>query len=155
MIYHIDDVAGSNNENRGYPGQSGWPSNGNHYRIALLQADGNYNLEKNDNRGDSGDVFEPGAGRLLGPGPQFAPGEGTYPNTDGYQNGDIVRTDIYITNIQQASGDDLVFDISLPDGGTAFPTASPAPHTIEVTIKTDDWSLETGVSIHGLLCSFL
>eukprot|EP00586_Coscinodiscus_wailesii_P013643 CAMPEP_0172519920 /NCGR_PEP_ID=MMETSP1066-20121228/291701_1 /TAXON_ID=671091 /ORGANISM="Coscinodiscus wailesii, Strain CCMP2513" /LENGTH=463 /DNA_ID=CAMNT_0013302593 /DNA_START=691 /DNA_END=2079 /DNA_ORIENTATION=- len=51
-IWHVDENAESKsniNEVEGYPGQSGWPRNGKHYRIALLQADGNYDLEKGNN----------------------------------------------------------------------------------------------------------
>lgn len=45
LIWHIDEAADFQ-RNRGYPGQSGWPGNGNHYRVALEQADRHYDLEK-------------------------------------------------------------------------------------------------------------
>jgi len=37
VIYHVDDTAPLM-ERRGYPGQAGWPQNGNHYQISVLQA---------------------------------------------------------------------------------------------------------------------
>jgi M6 family metalloprotease-like protein len=45
LIWHIDEAADFQ-RNRGYPGQSGWPGNRNHYRVALEQADRHYDLEK-------------------------------------------------------------------------------------------------------------
>ena len=52
-IWHIDDSKTSNNAEC-YP-----PNNCmvNHYRVALEQADGLWNLEKNNNPGDTGDLF--------------------------------------------------------------------------------------------------
>ncbi|MHC4211786.1 MAG: M6 family metalloprotease domain-containing protein, partial [Planctomycetota bacterium] len=91
-IYHIDEQADDITE--GYPGQSGWPQNGNHYRVALLQADGNYNLEKGNNRGDSGDVYH-GAGTS-----EISPA--TTPNTHAYQGGNIIVTDNAIHSISAA-----------------------------------------------------
>ena len=43
-IWHIDESKSSNTE-EGYPGQDGWPENNKHYKIALFQADGNFDLE--------------------------------------------------------------------------------------------------------------
>jgi M6 family metalloprotease-like protein len=91
-IFHIDDNAGYNTE--GYPGQSGWPENGNHYRVAVLQADGDYDLEKDNNRGDSGDVYHSGGVSLLS--------QSTVPNTDAYQDGTIIVTENSIANVSSA-----------------------------------------------------
>ena len=100
-IWHIDDDANYNTE--GYPGQGSWPANGNHYRVALLQADGNYNLEKGNNRGDSGDTHHGAGVDAIGPGP------GGHPNTDSYQDGsNIFQTGNTITNISN-SGANMTF----------------------------------------------
>ncbi len=89
-IWHIDEAKGSFfyndvNDDEGYPGQSGWPQNNRHYRVALLQADGDYDLEHGRNRGDGWDVYVTGD-KLL-------PGPGGHPNSDTYQNGDIQQTE--------------------------------------------------------------
>ena len=99
-IWHIDDTTGFNTE--GYPGQSGWPGNGNHYRVALLQADGNYELERGTDRGDSTDIHHAAGVDAIGPGP------GNHPNTDTYKNGTITQTGITISDIS-ASGASMTF----------------------------------------------
>jgi immune inhibitor A len=52
IIYHVDNNAYSNT-NEWIPGAA----NKGHYRVALVQADGAYDLERNTNRGDAGDPF--------------------------------------------------------------------------------------------------
>jgi len=99
-IWHIDDRAGYNTE--GYPGQFRWPKNGNHYRVALLQADGNYDLEWGNNRGDGGDVYHSGGNDVISEGP------GGHPNTDAYQQGRIRQTGNSINNIS-ISGATMTF----------------------------------------------
>ncbi len=44
VILHIDEsvLADPVNSARGYPGQTCWPWNGNHYYVAMLAADGLY-----------------------------------------------------------------------------------------------------------------
>lgn len=103
-IWHIDENKLDNND-EGYPGQPGWPGNNRHYRVALLQADGNYNLEKNHNRGDSGDVYHAGAVAVID--------NGTVPSTDAYQNGIILDTGNSISGISSA-GSSMAFDFLGP-----------------------------------------
>lgn len=112
VVYHVDDAAGYNTE--GYPGQPGWPENGNHYRVAVLQADGNYNLEKGDNRGDSGDAYRSGA--VLGP--------ATTPNTDAYQDGVISPTDHEFSEFSGAGASmNFAFNINqIPSDPPTAPT---------------------------------
>ncbi len=108
VVFHIDDTAGYNTQ--GYPGQEGWPLNGNHYRVAVLQADGDYDLEKGYNRGDSGDPYYSGGVDALT--------SMTTPNTDAYQIGNAHPTDLELSQISIAgsamsfffgTGDDLSF----------------------------------------------
>ena len=67
LIYHIDEnVEGGGNRFRGGPFVDGWPGNGLHYKVALLQADGEYELEKALNQGHIGDFWK--VGQRLGPG---------------------------------------------------------------------------------------
>jgi M6 family metalloprotease-like protein len=100
VIWHIDESVGHNNE--GYPGQAGWPENGNHYQVAVLAADGDYDLEQSVNRGDSGDTHHAAGVDAIGPGP------GGHPNTDAYQSGTIIQVGHAITNIS-ASGPGMTF----------------------------------------------
>lgn len=85
LIYKIDETNGvSGNRRRGYPGMDGWPGNGQHYPVALLQADGDYNLERGQNNGDIGDFFRlPNQKLEPGNGEKLSTQHGNYPNTDG------------------------------------------------------------------------
>ena len=52
LIYHVETASGNQN-NQWYPGHTSY----GHYLVALEQADGDYDLEQNLNRGDSGDPY--------------------------------------------------------------------------------------------------
>lgn len=61
LVWHIDEAVSGNNS-QWYPGCT---SCGNsHYKVALVQADNNWNLEKNNNRGDAGDPFPGTTGKV-------------------------------------------------------------------------------------------
>ncbi|KAG7347165.1 M6 family metalloprotease domain containing protein [Nitzschia inconspicua] len=79
-IWRIDETA-MNVE--GFPGQQGnWPFNGKHYKVALLQADGEYHLERRINHGDRGDLFHANGMDWIGPSLELL--DGPFPNTDRY-----------------------------------------------------------------------
>jgi hypothetical protein len=85
----------------GYPDKR-WPRDGKHYRVALAQADGNFQLEKGLNRGDAGDLHRGGGVDAMAPGPEL------HPNTDGYQGGRITVTGHTFSAIS-ASGPTMTF----------------------------------------------
>ena len=122
-IFHIDSNA---NNIVGYPQQSGWPTNGNHYIVALLQADSSYGLERSFNRGDVGDMFHAGGVNSIGP--SGTSNGATYPNTKAYQGGNIVDTEVTISNIG-AAGPIMTFDITIGSQSvspSSTPIASPS-----------------------------
>ena len=113
-IYHIDDAA-SGQQKRGFPGQKGggkeWPENGNHNQVAMLQADGLFELEQNKDRGDGDDLWQPG--QVLGPGQSNT----VFPNTDRYMNGNIMETGITITVLETTVENEVKFEVSGLGGG--------------------------------------
>ena len=117
-IWHIDERA--QNGDPGHPLQSGWPQNGVHYRVALLQADGQYHLETGMNPGDASDLFH-ADGVKFSIGPSSDPRNGPFPNTDRYQGGDVGSTGVAIFDISP-SGTQMSFRVS-------FPTPSASPKT--------------------------
>jgi hypothetical protein len=80
--------------------------------VALLQADGRYDLELGRNSGDYSDFFRydffggvdflfPSYGEpLLGP----------FPNTDSYGKGVVAKTNHYISRISGKNGNNILFD---------------------------------------------
>ena len=101
-IWHIDEVmAERGNSEEGFPGMFGWPYNNKHYHVALLQADGRYDLERGINTGDDLDLFRFdffGGVDFLHPS-HDDPRSGPFPNTDTYGRGIVERTNHYISGI--------------------------------------------------------
>lgn len=159
IIYHVDeniwDVfdSGGNMGNfpRGGPFQSGWPGNGRHYPVAVLQADGLYELEQGINGGKSDDIWNQ-VTQVLGPG-----NGKTYPNTDSYAFGQIKTTGITIKNFQTKTGNTMSFQIcGLSSTGNCadnIDTDTKLPTTPTGTTSGANMSFK----IHGVLvlCTYL
>jgi M6 family metalloprotease-like protein len=111
-IWHIDEnMYQYINTLEGYPGQLGWPANNNHYAVALLQADGRYDLEQGINYGDYGDLFRYDyffGVDFLFPSTDH-PSLGPFPNTDSYAQG-VARTNVFISGISTA-GPQMTFSL--------------------------------------------
>jgi hypothetical protein len=134
VIYHVDEnTEGIGNFVRGGPFVEGWPGNGDHYMVAVLQADGKYELEMALNLGhindfwNDGDVLGPGNGELV------ATDSGTYPNTDSYVDGNIRVTGLIIDLFTDEGNGEWSFRVqnlateAPTKAPTQLPTASPQP----------------------------
>ena len=99
VIYHVDENARRQSD-RGYPGGPGWPAK--HYKVAIVQADGNFDIEKGKNFGDAGDFWIQGSSLQSG---------GAHPNTDSYQSGVLKPTGVSI-DVLSDSGFIMMFRVS-------------------------------------------
>ncbi|TKJ42554.1 hypothetical protein CEE37_02370 [candidate division LCP-89 bacterium B3_LCP] len=88
LIYHIEEMFGSNSF-QWYPGYT----NSGHYKVAIEQADGDWDLEKNINSGDAGDPWPGNTGAT-----DFD--EISTPDSKDY---DFDETSIAITNISSSA----------------------------------------------------
>ena len=131
FIWHVDDAVGSN-RHEWYPGHT---SSG-HFKVALEQADGDWDLERNMNSGDGGDPF-PGYWNNR----TFS--NSSLPNSMDYS---FAPTDVQITNISDVDSI-MTFDLSLapqpyvlvqnPNGGEIWPIDLTATIEIERYVTTD------------------
>lgn len=108
-IWHVDEKA-KLQHNPGFPEMEEtrtgfFPENSYHYQVALLAADGNYDLEVGANQGDDGDLWSATSNRT-----DLTPGPNVFPNTDCYQGGFIEPTGIKIFNLS-ASGEKMTFSV--------------------------------------------
>ena len=105
-IYHIDPSA---NNKAGHPDDGVYPAN--HYTVALIQADGRFDLEKSEDHGDMGDLFHHdrfagfGPDGPLGPEGSVLSERGGHPNTNAYRGGVLTETGVTISGISMASSE--------------------------------------------------
>jgi hypothetical protein len=146
IVWHIDEAA-NGQASRGFPGQAGWPANGNHYRVAIAPHDGLYEIEQGINIGDAGDLFVPGDS--LGPNTNGS----TFPNTDSYQAGNIVPSGITVT-VDSMDSSGLTFTVSGMQGvagpqATRSPIAAPSASSVGAPSPSAPSSSDSGPSASG------
>ena len=148
-VWHIDDTKTSNTK-EWYPGN---PSSGN-YWVALEQADGLWDMDKNVDQGDTGDPFPGSTNKTT-----FS--AATTPNSNAY-NG--TQTFVTVTNIS-ASGNSMTcdFQVSLVadvfDGGGDVPgdydlslSNSPNPFNASTNVEfTTSGSADATLSVYDIL----
>ncbi len=144
-IWHID-LNKPNNEDEGYPWQTGWPQNNRHYQNALIQADSSYDLERSRNDGDRRDLYRLNWVDAITP--------DTFQNLNTYQNGIVNPTDINIFAISASgTGINMTFNvafskppvanddaISVTEGGTVSVLVSGA-----ISVLTNDTDVDGDV----------
>jgi M6 family metalloprotease-like protein len=133
VIFHIVNDASNV---AGFPHQAGWPYNGNHYSVAVLQADGFYDLEKGQNRGDRYDVFHANNAKSIGPNGISGVKTAPYPNTKSYKNGNIIDSEVSISDIS-VSAASMTLDISFESiSPVATPVATPVAAPVAAPVAT-------------------
>lgn len=115
LLWHIDESR-SGNSSVWYPGCSSCSS---HYKVALVQADNNYDLEHKANRGDGGDPF-PGAADRRGMSHLTAPPSRLY-------NGDPAG---FALGAISDAGALMSADITLADGVPPVTTITARPASL-------------------------
>jgi immune inhibitor A len=101
LVWHVDETV-VNNNNQCYPGGPNCATR--HYKVALVQADNLWYLEKKFNQGDGGDVFPGTSNRISFSG-------STSPNSKWF---DSTVSNIGISNIVVNSDGTLTADFSAP-----------------------------------------
>ncbi len=128
-IWHVDENV-DGNWKAGHPSQEGWPMNGVHYKVALLQADGRYDLESRISySGDGDDLFRAGHVDKLLPWQESK----SYPSTDPYQH--HLKPGIRITNISKSQAV-MTFRVEFPHDSTPAGAASTPPSIANYTPST-------------------
>lgn len=151
LVWHIDDNVSTDN-NRECLSLNRWTCLSQHYKVALEQADGLLNLEKNINYGDSGDAFPGSANRRSY---TFS----TSPNNSSYfSSGNPLREIFNISNSQSIMSADFYigpYDHSFSKGsplnsGTQPPTGQVLAWDSSLGADSYEYCLDT---TPGTTCS--
>jgi immune inhibitor A len=123
LVWHIDDAVDSN-------------TNESHYKVALMQADGQRHLETNANRGDEGDAFPGSSGNASFTG-------ASTPNSRSYAGS---PTSVALTGIPPASAA-MTVHVAVRDEVEELPLVpelpGPTPADVESRLKAIEQTLQT------------
>lgn len=114
MIYHVDETESGNN-NQWYPGYTSY----GHYKVALEQADGDWDLEHDTNSGDNGDPY-PGSSN------NHTFNNSSTPDSKSYA---FSNTYVSVTNISN-NGSNMTADLSVVNAPLAPTLLTPANGSI-------------------------
>jgi hypothetical protein len=135
MIYHIDENEGGNN-NQWYPGYTSY----GHYKVAVEQADGDWDLEQNVNSGDSGDPY-PGSTN------NRAFNNNSTPDSKSYS---FANTNVAITNISN-NGTNMTADLAVVNAPLAPVLTAPANGSYTNNRRPNfDFSNSGGASVYHI-----
>jgi len=136
LIWHLDDEADFNEE--GHPDLIGWPESGDHYRVAVVQADGEYQLETAASRGDGNDVFhKDGPANEISDSGIYKDGQLVSPDTNlrWYQGGAMEDSGIRIFDIGY-SGHTVNFKLTIQgQGGAVVNDVGSEDFTVDGPVK--------------------
>jgi immune inhibitor A len=143
LIYHVDENIEDYgaNDDEWYPGHTGY----GHYKVALEQADGLWQMEKNINRGDSGDPY-PGSSNNRTFDGSSVPNSRSYAEAETYvgvtnisDSGDTMTCDFFVSSLDvkdQADGDLLPHSYILKQN---YPNPFNPETKIEYNLKENGW----------------
>lgn len=146
-VYHIDDDATYTEE--GFPGSEGWPEE--HYRVAVVQPDGQFALEKGESFGDSGDVFHldaidywgpDGVGKSNGQSPS-AQIVSPHPNTNWYSSGSLVDSGFKMYAVSKDSPV-MTFQVEVTAAAVPATTTTTTTTTTPVPVVEDTSVMDFG-----------
>ena len=112
MIWHVDEKVGSLDANNVNNSESvvtnGVPNFSTHYRVAVVQADGLFELEQKDGKADGKDMFraDDGGRTVLTP--------NSTPSSNAYQGGTVRSSNVRISEIS-VTGSTMTFKATVND----------------------------------------
>jgi len=130
LIWHIDEMANSENNFEGFYGQSLWPENGYHYMVAVLQADGEFDLEQGYGA-DEGDIFSGSTDILHN-------SYSSHPSSLGYQYGIVTPAGFVIQNVSKGDGGVMSFTYAIDDSFSVNATGFECNDLLSVDMY-DSW----------------
>ncbi|MBN2549689.1 MAG: M6 family metalloprotease domain-containing protein [Anaerolineales bacterium] len=139
LIWHIDENVDNNDKECKQVNNWNCASTSQHFQVALEQADGALNLEKNNTDGDGGDPWPGTSGKR-------AFNSASMPNTSSYYYSTSADTNLSVTNISNSSST-MTADFYVAGAPGAFNKTNPTIGATGVSISpTLTWGTSAGAT---------